>query len=409
MLDYLETVALPHSAPDAIAGVVFPVQSVTRLPDGARGLNGTLAAGALAVGDALRVTASGQIAQLAYIHTMDGDLPYCSAGRAVTLLFDRDIDVSRGDVLSGADAPLQMTDQFEATLIWMHEEPGLIGRSYEIKLASQWAGASITNIKHRINIDTLAQESCRQLALNDIAVCTLALGKPVVFDHFEASKVLGGFIVMDRFSHATVAAGMVRHNLRRAQNVHRQALSITRSAREHLNGHAGRVIWFTGLSGSGKSTIANALEKALHAQGMRTYILDGDNVRQGLNKDLGFTDADRVENIRRVAEVAKLMMDAGLIVLTAFISPFRAEREMARRLIGEENFVEVFVDTPLALCEQRDPKGLYKKARSGQLPNMTGINSPYEAPSPAEAHISLSGGSLEDSVATLGKGCFGGA
>jgi bifunctional enzyme CysN/CysC len=197
--------------------------------------------------------------------------------------------------------------------------------------------------------------------------------------------------------------------LRRAQNVHRQALSITRTAREHLNGHVGRVIWFTGLSGSGKSTIANALEKALHAQGMRTYILDGDNVRQGMNKDLGFTDADRVENIRRVAEVAKLMMDAGLIVLTAFISPFRAEREMARRLIGEENFVEVFVDTPLALCEQRDPKGLYKKARSGQLPNMTGINSPYEPPSPAKAHISLAGGSLADSVATLLKDCFGGA
>jgi bifunctional enzyme CysN/CysC len=409
LLDYLETVALPHSVAGDKPGAVFPVQSVTRLPDGARGLKGTLAAGALAVGDALRVTASGQIAQLAHIHTMDGDLPDCSAVRAVTLVLDRDIDVSRGDVLSGADAPLQMTDQFEATLIWMHEDPGLIGRSYEIKLASQWAGASITNIKHRINIDTLAQESCRQLALNDIAVCTLALGKPVVFDHFEASKVLGGFIVVDRFSHATVAAGMVRHNLRRAQNVHRQALSITRSAREHLNGHAGRVIWFTGLSGSGKSTIANALEKALHAQGMRTYILDGDNVRQGLNKDLGFTDADRVENIRRVAEVAKLMMDAGLIVLTAFISPFRAEREMARRLIGEENFVEVFVDTPLALCEQRDPKGLYKKARSGQLPNMTGINSPYEPPSPAEAHISLAGGSLEDSVATLLKDCFGGA
>ncbi len=409
LLDYLEAVALPQSVPGEIAGAVFPVQSVTRLPDGARGLNGTLAAGALALGDALRVTASGQIAQLARICTFDSDLADCSAGRAVTLVLDRDVDVSRGDVLSGADAPLQMTDQFEATLIWMHEEPGLIGRSYEIKLASQWAGASITNIKHRINIDTLAHESCRQLALNDIAVCTLALGKPVVFDHFEASKVLGGFIVVDRYTHATVSAGMVRHNLRRAQNVHRQALSITRSAREHLNGHAGRVIWFTGLSGSGKSTIANALEKALHAQGMRTYILDGDNVRQGLNKDLGFTDADRVENIRRVAEVAKLMMDAGLIVLTAFISPFRAEREMARRLIGEENFVEVFVDTPLALCEQRDPKGLYKKARSGQLPNMTGINSPYEAPSPAEAHIRLVGGSLEDSVATLLKGCLGGA
>ena len=413
LLDYLETVALPQStaadAQDDTAGAAFPVQSVTRTPDGARGLNGTLAAGKLAVGDSLRVTASGQIAQLARVFTMDGDLADCNAGRAVTLVLDRGIGVSRGDVLSGANAPLQMTDQFEATLIWMHEDAGLIGRSYEIKLASQWAGASITNIKYRINIDTLAHESCRQLALNDIAVCNLALGKPVVLDSFEASEVLGGFIVVDRFTHATVAAGMVRHNLRRAQNVHHQALSITRSAREHLNGHAGRVIWFTGLSGSGKSTIANALEKALHAQGRRTYILDGDNVRQGLNKDLGFTDADRVENIRRVAEVAKLMMDAGLIVLTAFISPFRAEREMARHLIGEEHFVEVFVDTPLELCEQRDPKGLYKKARSGELPNMTGISSPYEPPFyPIEPHIRLTAGNVEDSVGELLLNCFGG-
>jgi len=210
-------------------------------------------------------------------------------------------------------------------------------------------------------------------------VCNIATNKPLVFDSYEHSKTLGGFILVDRYTHATVAAGMIRHSLRRSQNVHRQALSITRTEREQLNGHQGKVIWFTGLSGSGKSTLANALELQLHAQGKRTYILDGDNVRQGLNKDLGFTDADRVENIRRIAEVAKLMMDAGLIVMTAFISPFRQEREMARELIGAENFVEVFVDTPLAVCEQRDPKGLYKKARSGQLPNMTGINSPYEA------------------------------
>jgi bifunctional enzyme CysN/CysC len=226
----------------------------------------------------------------------------------------------------------------------------------------------------------MAKESCRELNLNDIAVCTLALSKPLVFAQYASSKVLGGFILVDRFTHATVAAGVIRHNLRRAQNVHRQALSITREDREHLNGHKGKVIWFTGLSGSGKSTIANALEKELHSQGKRTYILDGDNVRLGLNKDLGFTDADRVENIRRVAEVAKLMMDAGLIVITAFISPFRQEREMARELIGRDSFIEVFIDTPLEVCETRDPKGLYKKARSGQIPNMTGINSPYEPP-----------------------------
>jgi bifunctional enzyme CysN/CysC len=312
--------------------------------------------------------------------TADGDLPAASAGEAVTLVLDREIDASRGDVISLADKPLEMTDQFEATLVWMHEEPGLIGRSYELKLANQWANASLTALKYRVDVNTQTQQPCRQLALNDIAVANIALTKPLVFAPYTDSSHLGGFILVDRFTHATVAAGMIRHNLRRAQNVHRQALSVTREDRERLNGHQGKVIWFTGLSGSGKSTIANALEKALHAQGRRTYILDGDNVRQGLNKDLGFTDADRVENIRRIAEVAKLMMDAGLIVMTAFISPFRAERQMARELIGAENFIEVFVDTPLAVCEQRDPKGLYKKARSGQLPNMTGINSPYEAP-----------------------------
>jgi bifunctional enzyme CysN/CysC len=262
----------------------------------------------------------------------------------------------------------------------MHDEPGHLGRAYELKLANQWASTSITNLKYRVNVNTQAHESCKQLALNDIAVANLALSKPLVFAPYSENRTLGGFILVDKFTHATVAAGMIRHNLRRAQNVHRQVLSITLEDRKRLNGHPGKVIWFTGLSGSGKSTIANALEKVLHAEGKRTYILDGDNIRQGLNKDLGFTDADRVENIRRVAEVAKLMMDAGLIVMTAFISPFRAEREMARELIGEDNFIEVFVDTPIEVCEQRDPKGLYKKARNGELPNMTGINSPYEPP-----------------------------
>jgi bifunctional enzyme CysN/CysC len=231
-----------------------------------------------------------------------------------------------------------------------------------------------------VDVNTQAHEPCKQLMLNDIAVVNLALSKPLVFASYQESRTLGGFILVDKFTHATVAAGLIRHTLRRAQNVHRQALSVTREARERLNGHPGKVIWFTGLSGSGKSTLANALEKELHAQGKRTYILDGDNIRQGLNKDLGFTDANRVENIRRVAEVAKLMMDAGLIVITAFISPFRAEREMARELIGPDSFIEVFVDTPLSVCEERDPKGLYKKARAGLIPNMTGISSPYECP-----------------------------
>ncbi len=373
----LETI---DAHPPAESKTVFPVQWVNRPNSNFRGFSGTLTSGQLAIGSEVRVSASGQTAKITRIVTANGDLAMASVGDAITLVLDREVDASRGDVLARVDQPLEMTDQFEADLVWMADEPGLTGRTYEIKLANQWAGSSLTNLKHRIDVNTQAHESCRQLELNDIAVANLALSKPVVFDTYAQSRTLGGFILVDKYTHATVAAGMIRHNLRRAQNVHRQALSIRRQDRERLNGHRGKVIWFTGLSGSGKSTIANALEKELHAQGKRTYILDGDNIRQGLNKDLGFTDADRVENIRRVAEVAKLMMDAGLIVMTAFISPFRAEREMAQELIGKENFIEVFIDTPLAVCEQRDPKGLYKKARNGQLPNMTGISSPYEPP-----------------------------
>jgi bifunctional enzyme CysN/CysC len=377
LIGCLETLPVERSAQSK---VVFPVQRVNRTNALFRGFSGTLIEGQLKVGDALRVTASGQTASLSRIVTADGDLDAADAGDAVTLVLDNEVDASRGDVISLADQPLEMTDQFESTLVWLHDELGHVGRAYEIKLANQWASASITSLKYRVNVNTRSHESCKQLALNDIAVVNLALSKPLCFAPYEDNRTLGGFILVDKFSHVTVAAGMIRHNLRRAQNVHKQALSISREDRERLNGHPGRVIWFTGLSGSGKSTIANALEKELHTHGKRTYILDGDNIRQGLNKDLGFAYADRVENIRRVAEVAKLMMDAGLIVMTAFISPFRAEREMARELIGDENFIEVFVDTPLDVCEQRDPKGLYKKARTGQLPNMTGINSPYEIP-----------------------------
>lgn len=377
LMGYLETIDVTNVAESRF---VFPVQWVNRPHADFRGFSGSVAGGRIAVGDTIRVTASGQTAQIKRIVTFDGDQPEAIAGEAITLVLDKEVDASRGDILAAADSPLEITDQFEATVVWMHEDAGLVGRNYELKLANQWAGASITTIKHRIDVNTWSHESCRHLGLNDIAVCNLALSRPIVFDAYQKSSSLGGFILVDRFSQATVAAGMITHNLRRSQNVHRQALSIARQDRERLNGHKGKVIWFTGLSGSGKSTLANALEKELHALGKRTYILDGDNIRQGLNKDLGFTDADRVENIRRVAEVAKLMMDAGLIVATAFISPFRAEREMARQLIGEQNFIEVYVDAPLETCEQRDPKGLYKKARSGQLPNMTGINSPYEPP-----------------------------
>ena len=382
---------------------VFPVQWVNRPNASFRGFSGTLAEGRLAVGDALRVTASGQTATLTRIVTADGDLREARAGDAITLVLDREVDASRGDVIALADQPLEMTDHFEATLVWMHNEPGHMGRSYELKLANQWSSASLSSLKYRVDVNTQAHESCKQLALNDITVANLALSKPLVFARYNDNRTLGGFILVDKFTHATVAAGMIRHNLRRAQNVHRQALSITRQDREHLNGHKGKVIWFTGLSGSGKSTLANALEKELHAHGKRTYILDGDNIRQGLNKDLGFTDADRVENIRRVAEVAKLMMDAGMIVMTAFISPFRAEREMARELIGADNFVEVYVSTPLEVCEERDVKGLYKQARAGKIPNMTGVNSPYEAPD-APAFVAIAENkSIEAIVQDLAK------
>lgn len=377
LLGYLETVHI-HSATDQ--RLVFPVQYINRPQADFRGLSGTVASGRMAMGNTVRVTASGQTAQVKRIITPNGDVSEALPGSAITVVLDRELDASRGDILARADAPLEMTDQFAATVIWMHEDQGMVGRSYELKLANQWAGASLTSIKHRINVNTGAHEACRELGLNDIAVCNLALSRPVVFDAYAKSRVIGCFILVDRFSRATVAAGLITHNLRRADNVHRQALSITRQDRELLNGHKGKVFWFTGLSGSGKSAISNALEKELHARGRHTYILDGDNIRQGLNRDLGFTDADRVENIRRVAEVAKLMMDAGLIVMTAFISPFRQERELARSLIGDENFVEVYVATPLTVCEQRDPKGLYKKARSGLLPNMTGLTSPYEPP-----------------------------
>jgi len=254
-----------------------------------------------------------------------------------------------------------------------------------------------------VDVNTQAHESCKQMTLNDIVVANLALSKPLIFAHYDKSRSLGGFILVDKFSHSTVAAGMIRHSLRRAMNVHRQALSITREDRERLNGHKGKVIWFTGLSGSGKSTIANAMEKKFHAQGMRTYILDGDNVRQGLNRDLGFTDANRVENIRRIAEVAKLMMDAGLIVMTAFISPFKREREMAKELIGREQFVEIYVNTPLEICEQRDVKGLYKQARNGKIPNMTGINSHYEAPVEADFEVNTSSESIKEIIDRLAE------
>lgn len=400
LMGCLETLEIAAPASERL---VFPVQWVNRPDASFRGFSGYVAEGKVSVGDEVRASLSGHTATVTDIIGMNGSTQSATAtgADAVTLTLSKEIDVSRGDILSLSHSPLEVTDQFEAVLIWMNEDAGLNGRSYDIKLATQWASASITNIKYRIDTNTLARDASRHLSLNDISVCTLATSKPLVFDRYQQSKTLGSFILVDRVTHATVAAGLINHSLRRAQNVHRQALSITREDREKLNGHPGKVIWFTGLSGSGKSTLANALELELHAQGYRTYILDGDNVRQGLNRDLGFTDADRVENIRRIAEVAKLMMDAGLIVLTAFISPFRRERQMAKELIGEDRFVEVYVSTTLEVCEERDVKGLYKKARAGQLPNLSGVGSPYEAPIEADLNIDAAQTELNRAVSEL--------
>lgn len=381
--------ALEHLQPTG-KRAVFLIEFVTHSDSGAPGYTGTLAEGRLQTGDTIRVTRSGQTERVAHIVTTDGERPHAEAGQAVTLTLDGELEVARGDILSLAAQPLETTDQFQATLVWLDDEPGLIGRTYELELAGQQTTATMTGIDYRIEFNRQTRASAKTLTLNDISVCKLAISAPVAFDTYEQSRVLGAFMLADRITHVTVAAGLIRHSLRRAINVHRQALSITRTDRERLNGHRGKVVWFTGLSGSGKSTLANALEVHLHALGYRTYILDGDNLRHGLNRDLGFTDADRVENIRRVAEIAKIMLDAGMIVLTAFISPFRREREMARELVGSENFIEIYVKTPLDVCESRDPKGLYKKARSGQLPNLSGIGSPYEAPENADIGIDCS-------------------
>ena len=392
---------MPVPARSAGDKCVFPVQWVNRPHADFRGYSGSLASGRLRVGDALRVSSSGELARVAEIVTLDESLAEAGAGAAVTLRLDRDIDVSRGDVLTRDDAPVECNDQFEAMLVWMHAEPGLVERNYEIRLATQQATASLTGIDYRVEVNTLAHEPARGLEMNDIARCKIAVGRPLAFEPYANSRTMGGFILIDRFSNATVAAGMITHSMRRASNVHRQALSVTPQQRDRLNGHAGRVIWFTGLSGSGKSTLANALEVALHERSMRTYLLDGDNVRHGLNRDLGFTEADRVENIRRVAEVARLMADAGLVVLTAFISPYARDRAMARDIVGAQRFLEVYVDTPLEVCEARDVKGLYRKARRGEIPNMTGIQSPYEAPEQPEHRVSGCAQSPEQAVAPL--------
>ena len=379
----------------------FPVQWVNRPNLDFRGLSGTVESGTVEVDQSIRVLPSGEIAKIKDIILFEDHLEKAEAGQAITLILDAEIDASRGDVIVASDTPCEVADQFEINLVWMDQAPGYIGRSFWLKIGTTLVNGHITDIKHKVNINTFERLSATQLELNELSVVTIKTDRPIAFERYQDCAPMGALILIDRMSNQTVAAGMILFALRRSRNVHRQQLEIDKRSRRTLNGHTSRVFWFTGLSGSGKSTIANALEKELHARGIRTYLLDGDNVRHGLNCDLGFTDADRVENIRRIGEVAKLMVDAGIVVLTAFISPFRAEREMVRCLFENDEFVEIFIDTPLDVAEARDPKGLYKKARQGEIPNFTGIGSPYEAPETPDIHIHTESESVQHIVTRL--------
>ncbi|PWE18707.1 adenylyl-sulfate kinase [Marinicauda salina] len=362
----------------------LPVQWVNRPNHDFRGFSGTIAAGEVAVGDEIVVAASGVKATVSRIVTADGDLERAGAEQAVTIVLDREIDVARGDVLVAADDRPEVSSQFAAELLWMNEEELLPGRSYLLKAGPQVTPATVTTLKHKLDINTFDKEPGRNLGLNEIGVCNLSTARPIAFDPYKEIRETGSFILIDRFTNQTVAAGMIEFGLRRASNIHLHALDVSKERRAAIKGQKPAILWFTGLSGAGKSTIANLVEQKLAEAGHHTYTLDGDNIRHGLNKDLGFTDADRVENIRRIGEVAKLFVDAGLIVTCSFISPFRSERRMVRELVEEGEFIEIFVDAPLEVCMQRDPKGLYRKAQAGEIKNFTGFDSPYEAPEHAE-------------------------
>ena len=385
LMGFLETVEVD----DDTASLPFrlPVQWVNRPNLDFRGISGRIVGGTIRPGDAIRVLPAGTTSHVGRIVTLDGDLDEAIAGQSVTITLTDEIDASRGDVICAAEAPAEVADQFEGHVIWMHEDAMLPGRPYLMKIGTRTVGVTIGHPKYRVDVNSMEHLAANTLALNEIGVCNLSLDRPIPFDPYVENRETGGFVIIDKITQNTVGAGLLHFALRRSHNIHWQEVRVDKAARIALGAHRPGIVWFTGLSGSGKSTIANIVESKLHTSGVRTYLLDGDNVRHGLNRDLGFTDADRVENIRRIAEVARLMVDAGLVVLVSFISPFRAERQLARERVEHDEFVEVFVDTPLAVAEARDPKGLYAKARAGQLRNFTGIESPYEPPEHPEVRV----------------------
>ena len=396
LLEHLE--AIPVDRIDTDKPFRLPVQFVNRPNLDFRGFCGTIASGTVSRGDEVVVAKSGKATTVARIVTHDGDLETAVAGQAVTLVLTDEVEVSRGNMLVAPSARPEVADQFTADIIWFDEQPMLPGRTYLLRTETDQAAASITELKHRIDVNSFAHEAAKSLDLNEIGSCNISVQQPIAFDNYVDNRATGAFILIDRMTNRTVGAGLIRHPLRRASNIHWQALDVDKAARAQMKHQKPVVLWFTGLSGSGKSTIANLLEKRLFNDGRHTYILDGDNVRHGLNRDLGFTEEDRVENIRRVAETARLMVDAGLIVIVSFISPFQAERRMARELMAEGEFVEVFVDTPFEECARRDPKGLYAKALRGEIKNFTGVDSPYQAPEHPEIHLDTVGRAPEDLV-----------
>ena len=400
LIEHLETVPVDIDAAQA-QPFRMPVQWVNRPNLDFRGFSGLICAGSVIAGDKVRVLPSGLTSLVSRVLAADADVPQAVAGQSVTICLQDQVDCSRGDVLAAADASPQVADQFEATIVWMAEDPMLAGRPYWLKLSTQSVSATVQPPKYQINVNTMERLAAKTLTMNAIGVCNLTTDRPIVFESYEVNHELGGFILIDKLTNATVAAGMLHFALRRSQNVHWQALDVSRETRATMKNQRPAVLWFTGLSGAGKSTIANLVDKKLHRMNRHTFLLDGDNVRHGLSRDLGFTDADRVENIRRVGEVARLMTDAGIIVITAFISPFRAERQMVRDMMQPGEFIEIYINTPLAEAERRDVKGLYKKARSGQLANFTGIASPYEPPIAADVHIDTTKMTAEEAAALI--------